>query len=495
MVKLLRLQSNIGTLNFDSILQDSLIIDSNSKIALMSVTWEKSANEITIDNSNDLIKYSLEVGDERSFRLTHNTYSVTNQKEFLKDFQIQWNDNLVKSTPKAIGTQIHIYVENQNIIIRSTQSPLISFPSLGTTTDYEFDKIDEDTITIGTLKTEQYSKETGTVDGTYDAGTYGISSNSQGIIPQQGCGVHRLQISDLDIINKGLYIGYSSLSGDKMAGNFTFSNMEYGILAESDEFYTWRKNGIQYQSDSLIPVVSPQDLNNDIIEISSSFGYIRGVVYRWNITNQATDEYILFNSLGDEDPLQLIKYYPMIAISGLTSKFIKPRYTPRLNSPEINKLLLSNELFDPLTNKADQQDLQDEIIELEFPTLEMASFLGFNNVDMTINSRVINFISDFIPIVYDASEAYIVELTQGLNLLSYDMSEGKQKRRNILAVIQNTRNKSEPDVLYENNRPMMIDINNQFKLLLKNLNMRIITTDEKRPIKINGYAEAVILIE
>ena len=114
---------------------------------------------------------------------------------------------------------------------------------------------------------------------------------------------------------------------------------------------------------------------------------------------------------------------------------------------------------------------------------------------MTINSRVINFISDFIPIVYDASEAYIVELTQGLNLLSYDMSKGKQKRRNILAVIQNTRNKSEPDVLYENNRPMMIDINNQFKLLLKNLNMRIITTDEKRPIKINGFAEAVLLIE
>ena len=146
MVKLLRLQSNIGTLNFDSILQDSFIIDENSQIGLLSVSWQKFATTLFVTDKNNIIAYSIEqfylngvntlIPIIREFRLTPKEYTINNAYLFLEDLKKHWNNNLVSTIPKAVGTQIWVYLENQKVIIRSTQSGIIDWPAAGGTDDY-----------------------------------------------------------------------------------------------------------------------------------------------------------------------------------------------------------------------------------------------------------------------------------------------------------------------------------------------------------------------
>lgn len=66
--------------------------------------------------------------------------------------------------------------------------------------------------------------------------------------------------------------------------------------------------------------------------------------------------------------------------------------------------------------------------------------------------------------IYDRCESYIVEL-ESFGIDSYDMSEGKQKRRFILALINNQKNVGEKDVVYDTSNPIFIDLNNKEDVL------------------------------
>ena len=74
------------------------------------------------------------------------------------------------------------------------------------------------------------------------------------------------------------------------------------------------------------------------------------------------------------------------------------------------------------------------------------------------------------------------------------MSKGKQKRRFLLALINNQKNKAERDVLYQINPPIYVDLNNKTDLLLKNLRMRVLNTNEEE-VSIASVSNAVLLIK
>ena len=77
---------------------------------------------------------------------------------------------------------------------------------------------------------------------------------------------------------------------------------------------------------------------------------------------------------------------------------------------------------------------------------------------------------------------------------SYDYSENKEKRRNMLALLQNHRNSEEADVMFSTDSPVMIDLNNDMDILLKTLNMRILNTNVGQ-VQIDGRANAILLVE
>ena len=79
---------------------------------------------------------------------------------------------------------------------------------------------------------------------------------------------------------------------------------------------------------------------------------------------------------------------------------------------------------------------------------------------------------------------------------SYDYSENmyKEKRRNMLALLQNHRNSEEADVMFSTDSPVMIDLNNDMDILLKTLNMKILNTNVGQ-VQIDGRANAILLVE
>lgn len=77
---------------------------------------------------------------------------------------------------------------------------------------------------------------------------------------------------------------------------------------------------------------------------------------------------------------------------------------------------------------------------------------------------------------------------------SFDFSANKQRKRYILQVIQNQRNKQEQDVLYETSSPLMIDLNNNNEILLKNINLRILNSEEQE-VNINGVSNLTLIFD
>ena len=121
-------------------------------------------------------------------------------------------------------------------------------------------------------------------------------------------------------------------------------------------------------------------------------------------------------------------------------------------------------------------------------------YLGFEQVKEFFEYKTVTFGGENIPNFVDDTETYLVNINNQ-SVLSYDMSNDFKGRRNLLSVIQNIRNKSDPDMLFTTDTPIFIDLDNANPIMLKNLNLSIISAlDNSRPAII-GYSNMTILIE
>ena len=86
---------------------------------------------------------------------------------------------------------------------------------------------------------------------------------------------------------------------------------------------------------------------------------------------------------------------------------------------------------------------------------------------------------------FDQSECYLVELLN-LSIDSYDGLKSEEKRKNILMVMQNVRNKSDQDFLFESNNVIFIDLNNAYPIPIRNLQLRIVDDEYNDVFAIGG---------
>lgn len=472
MVKLIRLKSQQDKLLFNNNIQSDLIIKPNSKIALQNVSFEKSVDTIIINESNDKITF-----DNDSFtadiELTHDTYTNTNFNSFLTDMENKLNSSL-SLNEWNLGKSFDVNVSSANFmnIVTATGTQIAPVTNTG------FNKIGVIATGAGDIKKSSTASE-----GTPDAS---IGTNTlESFRGYDGCGIFRTEIVSLpaSATAKGFYIGLSKKQQQDFGGTFPLSDMEFAIYCEntSVNYKTVNNGGAVTTHATISPNSSGTD--NDFMEISSHGGKIHLTVYNTANPN-GIDLVTAVNYTGEE-------LYPIIAFFDSTDTNAGDvSYTPYPDADD--KLIYYPSSLLGATNPVNQNK-DSRLMSLVFESQSLAKQLGFEDSfisDLTFNLnwkaiRTVRF--------FDETECYLVEALN-LNFNSYDGSAGQEKRRNLLAVIQNIRDRDQSDVLFDSNSITYIDLNNPQPLPLRNLQFRIINSDEGE-IAVDGFSNMTLLLD
>lgn len=472
MVKLIRLKSQQDKLLFNNNIQSDLIIKPNSKIALQNVSFEKSVDTIIINESNDKITF-----DNDSFtadiELTHDTYTNTNFNSFLTDMENKLNSSL-SLNEWNLGKSFDVNVSSANFmnIVTATGTQIAPVTNTG------FNKIGVIATGNGDIKKSSTASE-----GTPDAS---IGTNTlESFRGYDGCGIFRTEIVSLpaSATAKGFYIGLSKKQQQDFGGTFPLSDMEFAIYCEntSVNYKTVNNGGAVTTHATISPNSSGTD--NDFMEISSHGGKIHLTVYNTANPN-GIDLVTAVNYTGEE-------LYPIIAFFDSTDTNAGDvSYTPYPDADD--KLIYYPSSLLGATNPVNQNK-DSRLMSLVFESQSLAKQLGFEDSfisDLTFNLnwkaiRTVRF--------FDETECYLVEALN-LNFDSYDGSAGQEKRRNLLSVIQNIRDRNQSDVLYDSNSLTFINLNNPQPLPLRNLQFRIINSDEGE-VAVDGFSNMTLLLD
>ena len=475
MVKLIRLKSNVDSLEFNNNIQSDLVLQPNSKIALQNVSFQKTEEKLVIDSTNKTITYDNGDGSV-DVNLTEGTYDKITFTNFLSDVGEKLNSGLNSSNESDIGLKFQAIVDDNNLLnINSDYGD--QFNPTEKFTDVNIDKSDSTAIS----KT--------TTDGSWDA--YIGSDNLLAYDGIHGCGIFRCQIGALDGTGDGFFIGLSETEPSDMGGIFDPTKCVFCIQAvNSTVGYNYINISGSGTSALLPETFAVGDDDNDILSIEASQGKIELKIY--NASNPAG---ILLTGTSPEIYTNGKELYPIIGFNRQTNTSVKNlsyTYEEDVNeSPTSNiKQFMALELSS-LTPP--QQDDTDKDKSLSFETLAFAQTLGFIKKSRTLNMSEFNIVAYKSIRFFDDTECFLVE-SLNLSFNSYDGSDKQEKRRDLLAVIQNARDRDQADVLYDSNSLIFIDLNNPYPLPLRNLQFRIINSDEST-VNVQGYSNMTILIQ
>jgi hypothetical protein len=477
MVKLIRLKSDQDKLYFNNNIQSDLVLEPNSKIALQNISFKKTVENITVDSTNKKIVYDNGDGDT-TINLTESTYDNTDFEVFLSDMKNKLNQSLNSTNRSDIGTEFNVKINSSNKMVVETQYSLQINPTNRFTT-VNVDKSDPTAI----FK-----------NGGGSAWDANISSNSLlAFDGKNGCGIFRAQIGFLGAAGFGFYIGLSETEPQDMAGDFSPNNCQFVINAEhSGTVYRFVDPGNTTLTNSTLTpeTVTQTDPDNDILAIEASEGKIELKIY--NASNPAG---IILPGTVPREYLGGKPLYPIIGI-----------YNNDCHIKDIDYTYFKD-ISDSLSTEIDNKHVQlvgttltppsqysgPQLKSFNFETAAFARSLGYTFRFYDDIVSTMNFIADNSVRFFDDTECYLVEALN-LQFKSYDGSKGQEKRRNLLAVIQNIRDRTAPDVLFDSNSVIYIDINNAHPLPLRNLQFRILDSDEGE-VAVDGSSNMTILIE
>lgn len=500
MVKLLRLESTESVLNFDCSLRDSLIIKPRSQVALSSIAWEQLHPSFTVDATNDEIDIefidAVHGNNTLTAKLPHLTYAYENIDALVTSLQDSLNNMLTINVPKCIGMNFQIVESKKNNKLRiiSYQNDAFDFFRAESGKDF-FNVGPTSQAGVEAIGTGVYQK-VGTAD-TFDSALYGTTRRSYFYKTSRGCGIFRCQIHNLALIGRhGFLIGLSRTEPKNLQGSFDFDVTKYEFaiecrnIAEPYRFIKRNADGtktIITEPNGLTPtLISVGSENNDILEISNNKGKLEGRIH----THASATPTLLFSE--DYSPL-LDVLFPIVAFKNkIDCSIMNLRYTPK--EAQVASVSDGSGVYSTILSTPPPQNRDLIDFKFDFKGNTLSSYLGFTQTEYNFTQvkeftmRATNAIE-----IYDRCESYIVEL-ESFGIDSYDMSEGKQKRRFILALINNQKNVGEKDVVYDTSNPIFIDLNNKEDILLKNFKMRVLNTNEQ-VVQIASVSNAVVLFK
>ena len=478
MVKLIRLKSNVDSLEFNNNIQSDLVLQPNSKIALQNVSFQKTEEKLVVNSTNKTITYDNGDGSV-TVDLIEGTYDKNVFTNFLSDVGEKLNSGLNSSNESDIGLKFQAIVDDDNLLnINSEYND--QFNPTEKFTDVNIDKSDSTAI----FKT--------TSDGSWDA--YIGSDKLIAYDGIHGCGIFRCQIGALDGTGDGFFIGLSETQPSDMAGIFDPTKCVFCIQAVNSAVgysYIMPSTSGSLNVSTLLPeTFAVGDDDNDILSIEASEGKIELKIY-----NASNPSGILLTGTTPELYTNAKELFPIIGFNKGTNTGIKNlSYTYEDDLDESSTSNIKQFMALELSSLTPpQQDDGKKNKSFSFETLAFAQALGFQNQSRTLNMDEFHIVAVKSIRFFDDTECFLVE-SLNLSFNSYDGSDTQEKRRDLLAVIQNARDRDQSDVLYDSNSLIFIDLNNPYPLPLRNLQFRIINSDEST-VNVQGYSNMTILIQ
>ena len=433
-MKLIRLTSNNSNV-FSNNFQADLELNENSQIALLNTSFEKK--QITYSTNNDVFDYTIGTPDMKTAELDTQTYDKSNFKFLLRDIEKKLNQSLNTANPTQAGLAWDVATNSDNKVTIRTDYGYVIDP---------FGNSNFDNPGVQTTGNNVYQKDSGASENTPDS--YIGSDNLVFYDGLNGAGYFRFTINQLNNVDGGVFIGLSNIKPENMGDDYSFTTakLAYGIYA--------KQSGSNYEfidsNGKSVSTLAPENFglggnDNDVLVIRASEGKIEGAVYSDTHPNGT----VLFS----EEDTGTKNLYPIVGFYSQTNVSIRRlRYTPYDNEDE--EFFLDTQDFSMVqahegTPQPPQQNSgKHNPMTFKFPNLELAKFLGYTaeSITLPVADDVFRLTSNNPILFTDVTEAYIVEL-MNLKLESFDGF--KEERKNVLALINNARESTLDDVLYE----------------------------------------------
>lgn len=495
-MKLIRLTTTTQDGKFDNTFNDEIILQPNSKIALQSVALQTDITDLLIDGDNDQVDFQITAGNTRTIKLDHGDYNESNNTAFLNQLQLKLNQGLVYSDGQSaekfrdeLGVQFAVGVGSNGKCQISVAN-----------CKYKYDTGD-----IGSSFNE---KEVGAINFTGNPMKIASSSPSGGgrqdekhsissIFPfTTGCGVFRVKLSTWNDDSSGplddtsgFVFGLCDSTPDTW---LTINNAKqtYAIRGTQpgDNYFVKTSNSGAFTDTGISPETKTGN-NADVLEISIQGDRIVGQLFR---SSQATAT-PLFSVPYEVDEAGIPKpLYGFVAFHGTRAnielvdmKFNSDAFkepNTSLHSSHHDQMILGSGAI-PLSPRN-----QATTRTLDFKTIEIANFCGFNNLVYTQTAQLVTFLADTLFHAHIENDCFLI-LLDNLQLESYDGF--KTGRKSILASVPNSQ--SDDRVVYEPSNLNYIELNNANTISLRNLRATILYQDYT-PIITKGFSVINVLV-
>ncbi len=495
-MKILRLTTQNPQAIFDTSVNDELLIQPNSKIALQSLTLEQDDEFLIIDSTNDTFTYSTQTGQQATITIPHQVISFQNFNTFFEQFTKLLNNSInydyTNPYNSLLGIEWFVDTDTTKKVIIEHKKGSVNEHVDAWELGADVDRQNGDQWAI------YGNPPVGDLDGyTFNMLSPKYVSRGNGFLR---CQIYEALFNGAGNAKQGVLLGFSKTNlGEVASADFTENMVDYGIVltmtADGTGDYRAQQKGVFTDTTYNLDYTSAGDGANDYMEIQRNGTTIRAVIYG---KNAGVREYDIATDVESN-----VTLYPFIVFHQIHQFF------------KINKVRTTFSPFDDLTDlaaseKIDQGfDVSDFVGVtappmptpgrtaqfIDFNTEIFAEFLGYNNQRQpqsgTRLERNIQYVADKIFKPRFFVQSMIVEMLN-LKLDSYDGLPSQEQRKSILAFVP--QGNQDRITVYEPNNLNFIDLRNAEPVLLRNIKARIIQGDYSN-INLLGQASLVLLID
>ena len=505
--KLVRLTSTETNGLFDAQFNDPLLIKPMSSVALQSANINIVAPQINITsgvNSNINITAGTQAYEAA---IEENVYTKDNYLDLLNNIMDEANLGLEcldnPATPRdEIGTQVNVAINNENKIeiqMERGRKTTMSLPDDIKNTRVKYKGVSTTDFTLKKSAALPASNDLfrsfayGKTEFNKASGVFQLRIKEMAAVPASGIGgfamglVHKSKIHKLHGANPSFQLTDFTLgitTGDAVATNYAIK------VGQNDPAFV--DSGVAPER---VNTAHPNVLEHDILEIRVTEGVAKIVVNQHTAGTQQLGADIPINikssanTLGD---LLETEFKCVVCIRAALAElqldrvtFIEDPYDNTASDIDLNDTgVVSGALHalgagTPIT-PPDNRRRQPLVVNMVFPTRELAQFLGYNSVNLNPNGTALGFQESFFLAdetlkVLMKNERFIVEMLN-LNIDSYD---GFLKRKvNLLHSLQLEQaqvGSTHATIKYEPNEIIYLDLNNAQELRLTNLRARVVS--------------------
>jgi len=478
-MKLLRLTSNQTQAFFDNTLNQDLILNPGTQIALQSLALQVDVNQLVIDASNNGMQFQFNnsTGEVHQVFFAPGTYTLLNYNELFINMTTALNRGLSAFASSEIGYEWSVNLDptSKKLKIITKKATAQAFSNFASTTEYMGG------VNVGTLtpSSKTLERKSGTPD-TNDAFVYSRLPLAK------GAGTFRARNTRFGesaiVLTKEPILSTDTL--------IPFEKVAFGIIITTDgeggEMFKYIYNG-----QVLNPTEKVSLEGNDYVCIDIVKGAVVGTVYQLNVVKVQLFSFPYDNTSD---------LFPSIIFRGNTPRFDLCAATPSpfysISSVQTNSTdsvfldVIETELTAP--PKPHNQPTNKYIL---FNDIRLANICGFKNNRIPVDGYKIGidetWEGDVIFSVGALNQSYTVQLLN-LNIpSSYDTLS--HQRNNTLATI-NTSMQDNTRVTYECSFPIWLDLNNANPITQRNWKARVLFEDNSI-IPTIGFSQMTILIK